>query len=336
MWTKIAVLVPCVFFLCTQSASAVNIDLVTVGNPGNAPDVWLNGTQIGSVNYVYQIGKYEITAGQYADFLNAVAKDDANGPYSTAYATQGPHIQQSGSSPNFSYSVAPDWAYRPMDVLLLGDAARFCNWLHNGQPTGPQGPGTTEDGAYAITDSTTISARKPGAKYFIPSNDEWYKAAYHDQAAGVAAHYFDYPTGTNTPPGNDITELTNPGNNANCYTIMNSQINYAIGSPYFRTVVGEFELSPSPYGTFDQGGNVWEFNESMIGQQVGFLYGGSYRSLISRWKRTDAYGKVVFIPALDAGFRVAAAAPIPEPPNIALYSLAAVMLDVRRYRTRRR
>ena len=100
--------------------------------------------------YAYQIGKYEVTAGQYTEFLNAVADSDTYGLYSTLMGdilNYGANIQRTGSSPNYSYSVAADWANRPVNYVSFWDAARFANWLHNGQPTGPQGPGTTEDGA---------------------------------------------------------------------------------------------------------------------------------------------------------------------------------------------
>jgi hypothetical protein len=70
--------------LIVQTAKAVTLDMVTVGNPGNAPDTRYGAKGFGSVNQVYQIGKYEITAGQYTEFLNAVAKADPNGLYSTA------------------------------------------------------------------------------------------------------------------------------------------------------------------------------------------------------------------------------------------------------------
>ena len=204
-----------------------------------------------------------------------MAKADPNGLYNTAMgdpgSSTGANIQRTGSSPNYSYSVAADWANRPVNYVSFWDAARFANWLHNGQPTGPQGPGTTEDGAYHDVGNQTLFGRNAGAKFFIPTEDEWYKAAYHDKTAGLAASYFDYPTGTNAVPGNDITETTNPGNNANYYIS-----NYAIGSPYYRTVVGEFELSDSPYGTFDQGGNVWEWNETAVSSSSRGLRGGSF------------------------------------------------------------
>ena len=158
-----------------------------------------------------------------------MAKADPNGLYNTAMGdpvadTIGANIQRTGSSPNYSYSVAADWANRPVNYVSFWDAARFANWLHNGQPTGPQGPGTTEDGAYHDVGNQTLFGRNAGAKFFIPTENEWYKAAYHDKTAGLAASYFDYPTGTNAAPGNDITETTNPGNNANYYNEQSTRL----------------------------------------------------------------------------------------------------------------
>lgn len=55
-------------------AHAISIDLVPVGNAGNANDA--GGSGIGAVAYDYQIGKYDVTIGQYTAFLNAVAATD--------------------------------------------------------------------------------------------------------------------------------------------------------------------------------------------------------------------------------------------------------------------
>ena len=57
----------------------VVIDTVRVGNPGNAPDTEImndDTTGYGAVEYDYRIGTYEVTAGQYTEFLNAVAAED--------------------------------------------------------------------------------------------------------------------------------------------------------------------------------------------------------------------------------------------------------------------
>ncbi len=252
--------------LAAVPAFAITIDMVTIGNPGNAPNYPFNGASLGSVGYTYQIGKYEITAGQYTAFLNAVAKDDTHGLYLPSMS----HIQRSGPTFFYSYSVAPDWANRPINNVSFWSAARFANWMDNGQPKGEEGPGTTEDGAYInIGDQATFA--QAGRQFFIPTEDEWYKAAYHDKASGLAGSYFDYPTGSNSVPGRDMSETTNPGDNANYYTD-----SYLIGSPYYVTEVGEFESSASPYGTYDQGGNVWEWNETALYGTLRGIRGGSY------------------------------------------------------------
>jgi formylglycine-generating enzyme required for sulfatase activity len=306
-----------------SSAEAVTIDLVPVGNPGNAADTRYNVTGFGSVASAYQIGKYEVTAGQYTEFLNAVADADPNGLYDTRMDVTvdsfGANIQRTGSSPTYSYSVAADWANRPVNHVSFWDAARFANWLHNGQPTGAQGPATTEDGAYHDVGIQTLFGRNAGAKFFIPTENEWYKAAYHNQSAGLAASYFDYPTGTNSVPGNDINETTNPGNNANYYIS-----DYAIGSPYYRTLFGEFELSESPYDTFDQGGNLAEWNETKVTSSSRGVRGAAFVG-------TTGFLHASFRGDLDpafglnnVGFRVASL--IPEPGGLTLCFGAAMTL----------
>ncbi len=63
------------------------------------------------------------------------------------------------------------------------------------------------------------------------------------------------------------------GNNANYYSN-----GYLIGSPYYRTEVGEFQNSDSAYGTFDQGGNVDEWNESITNGSFRGTRGGNLRN----------------------------------------------------------
>ncbi|MHC4064061.1 MAG: formylglycine-generating enzyme family protein [Planctomycetota bacterium] len=244
----------------------VVIDLVPVGNPYNADDT--HGDGYGGVAYTYNIGKYEVTAGQYCEFLNAVADTDTYGLYNTSMwsGPGGCKIQQTGSSGSYSYSVAPDWADRPVNYVSWGDAARFANWLHNGQPTGAQDLTTTEDGSYfldgAMSNAELLAiTREWDAAWVIPSEDEWYKAAYHKND-GVTGNYWDYPTKSDTVPTSEAPPGTDLTNGSASY----HDGGYAIGLPYYRTEVGAYDAKPSdsPYGTFDQGGNVWEWNEAIL------------------------------------------------------------------------
>ncbi|MBE3123527.1 MAG: SUMF1/EgtB/PvdO family nonheme iron enzyme, partial [Planctomycetes bacterium] len=220
-----------------------SLEFVPVGNPGNAADTPKFGC--GAVAYEYNIGKFEVTAAQYAAFLNAVAATDAYGLYNTQMdATANPfgcNILRTGSPGGYAYTVAPDYANRPVNYVSFWDAARFANWLHNGQPTGAQDAGTTERGAYTLdgynADGGWTIQRAADAKYAVTSGDEWYKAAYHKND-GVTGNYWDYPTGSDTAPGRDMADAS--GNNANYYAGSGA---YPIDSGKYTTVAGEFQNS---------------------------------------------------------------------------------------------
>jgi formylglycine-generating enzyme required for sulfatase activity len=251
-----------VLLLTHPSVWAIDYAFVPVGNANNEPDT---RTGYGKVDHDYAIGKYDVTAGQYCEFLNAVATEsDPYGLYNpkmevTNQAVFGCNILRSFADGKYSYSVAGDWAKRPVNYVSWGDAARFCNWMQTGD---------TENGAYtlngAITDETLMAVtRNLNAKYCLPTLNEWYKAAYYDPNKNGQGNpgYWLYPTKSDTPPSNVFSE-TEP-NHANFFDYGNLGTHgYTIGDPYYRTEVGTFKASSSAYGTYDMAGNVGNWTES--------------------------------------------------------------------------
>ena len=319
-----------------SGAQALYMETVAVGNPGNAPDTRYATPGYGGVDHLYEIGRCEVTAGQYTEFLNAVAATDTYGLYSSSMwgSGYGCKIQRSGSAGSYTYSVALDWVDRPVNYVSWGDAARFTNWLHNGQPTGAQGLDTTEDGSYVLNGATSDGqlmavTRKPDATWVIPLEDEWYKAAYHKNN-GVTGNYWDYPTATDAVPSNDLI-APDPGNNANFHDFVHDEA--TIGSPYWRTEVGEFENSLSAYGTFDQGGNLWEWDETSIYGAFRGTRGGAFTSSDANLlaaNRSIGYEPVREYPIL--GFRVAQLPELPEPTTLSLLALGGGLALLRRPR----
>jgi formylglycine-generating enzyme required for sulfatase activity len=270
-------------------AQPVVIETVTVGNPGNAGEQSRlaagDPTFYGGVAYTYTMARYEVTAGQYTAFLNAVAATDTYNlyhprmDYDADPTRNGCNIERHGSPGSFTYSVAPDWAERPVNYVSWADAVRFANWLHNGQPTGAQDLATTEDGSYFIdgigeNDDTQLEdvVREPDATWVVPTDAEWYKAAYHKND-GVTGNYWNFPTGADSGVSNQLVD-PDPGNHATFF----ASGAFTIGAPYNRTEVGAHENSESPYGTFDQGGNAMEFTETVPEPDIRRMRGGSWRS----------------------------------------------------------
>ncbi len=326
---------------------AVSISTVPVRNAGNGNSVYGRG----AVDYEYRIGKYEVTVGQYTEFLNAVARTDPYGLYNTQMATylNSAGIQRNGISGSYSYSAIGS-SEHPVTFVDWGDAARFVNWLHNGQPTGTENAGTTERGAYqldgAITNEALLAvARLPTARWFIPTDGEWYKAAYHKND-GPTANYWRYATSSDTqpysdePPGADAPTASNTANIRLNDGIANQYNDgYAVtGSNMYSdtqnylTDVGAYPLTTSAYGAYDMIGNVHEWKED-IGTgswainrlQDGGSFDGGWDASVGGGGRPDFGFR-------NLGFRVATI--VPEPSSIALAVFGLASLIAYAYRRR--
>lgn len=269
--------------------SAIDISTVVVGDPGNAND----DTDLGGVSYSYRIGTYEVTNSQYTTFLNAKASSDPYGLYSSEMGSPSlGGIDQMGSDGNYSYSVKTGFENKPVNYVSFWDAARFTNWLTTGG---------TENGVYdlngVIAPTSGVIERNMEAwnkgGVAIASENEWYKAAYYQPAGagGPTDSYWTYPTASNSI----TTADANYGN--------------SVGT---LTDAGTYAGSTSYYGTHDQGGNVWEWNDTEDATQRGFR-GGSYADASDALRATDRNFIDPDGEGADLGFRVSSLEPIPEP-----------------------
>lgn len=324
-----------------SSGQSVQYELVPILDAGNADD----STGYGGVNHDFAIGRFEVTIGQYAAFLSAVAATDPYGLYNENMGLE-PNVAgivQSGSSGSYAYVVvgpsgtAPNGASspanRPVTFVNWFRAARFANWMSNGQPTGGQTATTTEAGAYQLDGATSGTAPAPSPVnpntgsvplFRLPTEDEWYKAAYY-KAGGTSAGYWSYATRSDVAPGNALGSLSNQANYyVGGYAV--TQLPGLLTNQNYLTDVGAFSNSPSSYGTYDQGGNAFEWNDlSGAPAETRGIRGGNWRNstpfpLSSAFRVTDNA-------ATDQGFgfRLVSPEPVPEPTVAVPACLAAAI-----------
>jgi len=204
-----------------SGANTFNIDFLTIGNAGNAAD-----TSYGAVPYDYRMGKYEISQ-------NAITKATASG---MANVTAG---AWTGNQP----AANIDWY----------EAAAFVNWLNTSTGktaaydlawNGFAWSMTLWSSEQAWTAGGTNLYRNKDAFYFLPSENEWYKAAYYNPAG---SDYFLYPTASSSVP-TAVASGTGAG------TAVYAQ-------PIERGPAGVDDAGAlSSYGTMGQGGEVVPLN----------------------------------------------------------------------------
>ena len=292
-------------------AHAVTIDWVTVGDPGNTAD----NTTYGAVAAEFQFMKYEFTNQQYTDFLNSVAATDT---YSLYNASMGSNarggITQSGASGSYTYATRTDMGDKPVNYVTWWDAARVSNWLMNGGTSSS----STETGAYTLVGGQTTGtapAVNSGATFYVPTEDQWYKAAYY-KGGSTSAGYWDYATQSDFAPTAVTAGSTGIGSSGSTGNFANYNRDADWGSPLQDgnvTTVGT-NGGASAYDAFDMSGNVREWNDltGTAGSSRG-LRGGGYNfsafdmSSFSKGAGDPSGGSDII------GFRLASPVAVPEP-----------------------
>ncbi len=301
-------------------------EFVTVGDPNNTADT----TTYGAVSQTFDIMKFEFTNQQYVQFLNSV---DSNGNQTNGiyHASMGSNARggisfTSGNSAGSKYAVKTNMGNKPVNYVSWFDAARVSNWLHNGATSSS----SMETGAYTLNNATTGNALalNIGAKFFIPSENQWYKAAYY-KGGGTNAGYWPYATQSSSVPTSVSATVAGDGSAGSSGNFAN----YNSGADWNAqngnvTTVGT-NGGPSAYNAFDMSGNVREWNDlnssssSSRGIRGGDWFGdSSVLSSSARGNDIPSYESVLI------GFRVASlpssAAAVPEPSMMVIGTLFGI------------
>jgi len=296
-----------------SGANQFTMDFVTIGNPGNAADTTGSPNPAGSVGYTYDIGKFEVSE-------DMITKYNAN--FGTANNLV---ITQDGRGTN-----------KPATSITWNEAARLINWLNTS---------TGNQAAYKFASGSDIAAnielwtsgeagydvnnkyRNSFAKYVLPSNNEWYKAAYYDPNKSGGAGYWDYATGS------DIAPTAVAGGTGSGSAVFNGQ-----SGPADVNNAGGL----SPYGVMGLGGNVWEWLEIYLADGSGSspreFRGGSYTDESNNISSSALINLGPSFQNINIGFRVASlpssstTTPVPGP--LPLFGAAAGFGWSRRLRNR--
>jgi len=278
--------------------NAFTMDFVTIGNPNNAADTTGNPNPAGSVAYTYNIGKYEISR----DVIN---KANAAGSLGiTMYDMS---------------SYGGNGVNKPATGVSWYESATYVNWLNTS--TGGAAAYKFVGGTFTLWSAgdagynASNKFRNSNAKFWLPSTDEWYKAAY----GSPNGTWYDYPTGSNAQPTN-----VSGGTDPNTAVFDQRANNYPYYGPADITNAG----GVSAYGTMGQGGNIRDWIETAVdgindtANEDRYLRGGGWDQLVSLINTSYNYASP-WDESFSFGFRVVM---IPEPSSLSLLVLGGAVV----------
>ena len=260
----------CSFAVSIFIAVSAQADFVTIGGTDVAADT----TGYGAVNYTYGISRYEVTG---AEFDAAVAADSRVG--------------------GCSYDSANGPAY----YVSWYESAMYCNWLTSGDAYSGAYQFDGEGTFLGIDRASAISTY--GTVYALPTEDEWYKAAYW--TGNEADPWSLYANGTDTTPIWGTTDGWN---------YRDGTYGYAYGMDTWAVGYGAQEQN----GTYDMMGNVTEWMEDSYDASRHLLRGGSYGFDSSKLGSSSRGGGYSDFEYSDVGIRIVM---IPEPSTVLLFGI---------------
>jgi hypothetical protein len=288
------------------------------------------------VAYEYRIGRFEITTAQWMQFVNTFStQGDEFRLFAVPNrwgAVEDPDYQGPGRRWMLPPGV-PDAGMRPVFGPTWREAALYCNWLNNGQPSDFA---AIQNGAYdastfrrdpngGILDQRT---HHPGARFWIPTLDEWIKAAHFDpdRFGPGQPGYWTYSHRSEDPP---IPGPAGVGETSAGYRI----------EPFGHLDIplGSYPAGVSPWGLFDVTGGTREWTEETLEE----IYGARVFRVADGVPAGDTPDPVTspdligwaggFSPTSegDIGLRIASIVPAPSSSGL-LFSL--LVLVTRRHR----
>lgn len=292
-----------------QPAPDYDFQWAVIGSPGNRPTnssevPWNPDWRIGDVGYEYRISKTELTTRQYFEFLQAYT------PFMTGYRVDDAFTSR-WIFPDFNggYYTFPENDNLPAEFSWRM-AARYCNWLHNGKVSEAW---AFENGAY---DTSTFGydpqgyptdqlAHSSGARFWIPTVNEWVKAVYFDQArygAGLEGYWL-HPGGRDTPL---VAGLPEAGGETNAGIV-------EIPSDVLAMDIMSYPHITSPWGLWDVSGGAREWIEGFTGSALHRRAMGSpIHGIAPQEDRLDWGGALGHPERGVYGFRLASSIPAPS------------------------
>jgi hypothetical protein len=279
--------------------SSFTMEFVGVGNPQNPADTVVTGFPgnfttnfFGAVPNSFRMAKFEVTRGMIQAFDPMMSMSAAPGASTTSHPATG---------------------------LSWNHMARFVNWMNTNRGHSPAYKFSSPYGSMTANDNIQMWSpgeagynpanpfRNANAVYVLPSEDEWYKAAYH----GGTNRYWIYTTGSDLGPARVAS-----GTNGAVYSDMMN----ALTNPAIVTQAG----GPSFYGTVGQGGNVAEMTESSFSRTNNaatnsrLFRGGSWASMVFDLQKSTRSntGLAPTTSTNNVGFRVAQILPVASAPTI--------------------